>query len=206
MARFVEIEELMWRYARRGVRDWVQSGESGRQEKVEKHLGARIVNNEEFLEATAALTGGLAQVKGLIPVPDLSVGNIKWVFFKPLCTSDGELMFDLVFWLPGNKHIGFRLEPAHQYRDGRHKYSHVQLSSRFDDRRIVPADPLDWLPRSYPAFPVPGTHSLDRFLMLVVALHGFPDRTRTVLAEISVGRLGKGQAYVNRVHRLLNPA
>lgn len=194
----------MWRYARQGVQDWVKSSESGRQERVEKILGARIVNNEEYLETIA---GGLTQVYGWIPIPALSVKSIKWAFFKlRRVGAEPKLMFDVVFLLrSGNKHIGFRLEPAHDHKDGRHKYSHVQLSSRFDGKRIIPEEPLEWLPTSYPAFPVPGTHSLDRFLMLVVALHGFPDRIGTVLPEIWPGRLGKGQEYVSRVHSLLNP-
>ena len=193
----------MWRYARQGVQDWVESSESGRQERVERILGARIVNGQEYLETIAR---DLTQAYGWIPVPALSVKSIKWAFFRLRQVGvDAKLMFDLVFLLQsGDKHIGFRLEPAH-HRGERHKYSHVQLSSRFDQKRIIPEEPLEWLPTSYPAFPIPGTRSLDRFLMLVVALHGFPDRVGTVLPEIWPGRLGKGQEYVGRVHSLLNP-
>ena len=201
----------MKRYALQGTRDWVESEKSGRKVYVEKLLGARIADTE-YLAATAVRAHNVAQSKevgdfaDLLPVPDISVKNIEWAFFKPRRVAAGaELMFDLVFWLPGGRHICFRLEPAHQHENGRHGYSHVQISSRIDGKQLVPEKPLDWLPTSCPAFPVPGTCSLDRFLMLVVALHGFPARTSMVLAEIWTGRLREGQEYVNRVRRLLNP-
>ena len=192
-------------YALRGVKEWASTmGRGNSHTRAEEILGARIANNE-YLASTAVLAGGREEGSDLIPVPNLSVGNIEWAFFKPLPIDEGaELAFDIVLLLPGRKHIGFRLEPAHKDENGRHAYSHVQLSSRFRRRKVVPENPLDWLPKSYPAFPVPGTCSLDRFLMLVVALHGFPSCARTVLRSLCETRPTQFREYFGRVSALLD--
>lgn len=204
MAR-TEVEELMRRYALAGVKDWRQSDKRTAQETVEQQLGARIAASDHDA-ALAVGQQGPGRNGYLVPARRLTAHDVEWAFFKPRLEAVGaEWMFDLVFWLPNCKHICFRLEPADQSGEARHGYGHVQLSWRFNGKQSVPRNPLKWLPDSYPAFPMPGKCSLDRFLMLVAALHGFPACTRTVLAEIWTGRPTKGQEYVNRVHSLLNP-
>ena len=198
-----KVDQLMRRYALKGVREWQESDKSGRPESTGQLLGGQITGSEYLATQAVGTRRLLGGTKDLIPVPALSVKNIEWVFFKPSqATEDSELMFDLVFWLPGRKHVGFRLEPAHGHKGGRHEYSHLQLSSRFGGRQMVPEVPLDWLPKSSPAFPIPGTCSLDRFLMLVVALHGFPACTRTVLRGVCEGTV-QARWYVKRIQSLL---
>ena len=204
MAR-TEVEELMRRYALAGVKDWQQSDKRMARESIERQLGAKIAASDH--DATRAVDqqrGG--RNRYLVPARRLTADNVEWAFFKPRReTVDAEWMFDVVFWLPNCKHICFRLEPAARNGEARHGYDHVQLSWRFNGKQSVPQEPLKWLPDSYPAFPMPGKCSLDRFLMLVAALHGFPACTRTVLAEIWTGWPRRGQEYVDRVHSLLNP-
>ena len=79
----------------------------------------------------------------------------------------------------------------------------MQLSWRFHGKQTEPEKPLKWLPDSYPAFPIPGKCSLDRFLMLVVALHGFPSSIQTLLQRIELRPLQVKQ-YFKRVTDLLH--
>ena len=201
MAR-TEVEELMCRYALAGVEDfneWQKSGGNTARSTIEKSLRARIAASKD--DAMRAVCQQKGTNTHLVPARRLTTSDIEWAFFKP--RQEGgrtEWMFDVVFWLPSCKHICFRLEPSDQGDDARHGYSHVQLSWRFNGKQSVPQRPLKWLPDSYPAFPIPGKCSLDRFLMLVTALQGFPACTKTVLIEIWRDRPRKGQDYVERVH------
>jgi len=79
----------------------------------------------------------------------------------------------------------------------------VQLSWRFGHRLVEPAGALSWLPDSYPAFPLPGKEPLDRFLMLVVALHGFPGGTHALLREIDPSRPARVREFASRLGGLL---
>ena len=210
----MEIEDLMRSYALRGVQEWVDSKVSLGQTVVERILGARIANSEELALAAVLAPGG-DEGNDFIPVPALNLKDIQWAFFKPLQDAKNQQWtFDLVLLLPERqaspsatttpRYVGFRLEPAHEGR--RHAYGHVQLSAGFGGRRrrVKPEEPSDWLPTSIPAFPVPGTCSLDRFLMLIVALHGFPRRTTGVLTDLYAERPARMQEYIQRVKSLLS--
>lgn len=204
MAR-TDVEELMRRYALAGVKDWQQSRSEREQRIVERELGAKILVSEHDV-GWAVGRERKRQEACLVPARGLTTNDVNWAFFVPRReVKNAEWMFDLIFWLPEGKHICFRLEPADREDGARHGYSHVQLSWRFNGKQSTPRSPLKWLPDSYPAFPIPGKCSLDRFLMLVVALHGFPACTRTVLDDIWTGRASKGREYFDRVQGLLGP-
>ena len=199
----METEGLMRQYALHGVRDWGKSKNDRDKTRTERMLGARIAHTE-YLAVKAIYPQRPVCQRYFIPTPELSVSNIDWAFFLPRrASADAELMFDLVFSLPGSRHIGFRLEPGHRNGGGRHGYGHVQLNSRYDGKEIEPEKPLDWLPNRYPAFPLPGAGSLDRFLMLVVALHGFPNCTQTVLRSVCE-RPMQFRSYFGRAQHLLS--
>ena len=201
-----ELEKLVCGYALVGADDWRQSRSEDKRRAVEQLLGARIAaSRDDAARAVYQRMGG--ESTDLIPARKLTARNVEWAFFKPRQDrAEAQWMFDLVFWLKGHKHICFRLEPADGGENARHGYSHLQLSWRFNGRQSKPQRPLKWLPDSYPAFPIPGKCSSDRFLMLVAALHGFPACTSKVLEGIWAGRPRKGKEYVDRVRGLLIPA
>lgn len=201
-----DVVELVRRYALVGLGEWRQSHTVGARSAVAQLLGARVAESE-YDAMQAVYTRETGQNAYLLPAMKLTASDVEWAFFKPRQDRpEAQWMFDVVFWLKDNRHICFRLEPADGSEDARHGYSHMQLSWRFNGKQSVPQTPLRWLPVSYPAFPLPGRCSLDRFLMLVAALHGFPACTRSVLEEIWPGLPGRGKKYVDRVHSLLSPA
>ena len=222
-----DLQELMYQYALKGIQDWKNSEIRKAKSSVQKLLNARIVETD--FEASRAVDP--VKHKGheeLVPMPKLTTDSIEWAFFTPrreVDDHDGEWMFDLVLLLPDHqppdsqppdsqppdsqppdsRHICFRLEPADQLEGTRHGYSHMQLSWRFHGKQTEPEKPLKWLPDSYPAFPIPGKCSLDRFLMLVVALHGFPSCTQTLLRYLKRERPVKAREFLKRVRVLLYP-
>lgn len=206
MAKRTDLEELVCRYALAGVEEWQRSKSTAARLTAAQLLCTKVAASEH--DATQAVYNRKTGENGcLLPARELTASDIEWAFFKPRQdAAEAQWMFDVVFWLKDQKHICFRLEPADGGKDARHGYSHVQLSWRFNGKQSVPRKPLRWLPDSYPAFPVPGKCSLDRFLMLVTALHGFPACTSTVLERLWIGRPKKCKEYVDRVRGLLNSA
>lgn len=201
-----ELEDLVRRYALAGVEEWQRSKPLGARRLAALLLGAQIADWKGHVkQAVGKRRTGASPY--LLPARELTADNVEWAFFKPRQDAEeAQWMFDVVFWLKDERHICFRLEPADEADNARHGYSHVQLSWRFNGKQSVPKRPLKWLPASYPAFPVPGKCSADRFLMLLAALHGFPACTKAVLEGLWVGRPIRGREYVERVRDLLGPA
>ena len=108
---------------------------------------------------------------------------------------------DLVTLADGGQ-IAFRFEPG-DARGRVHGYDHVQLS-RSIGRRVaqLPATP-EWLPDSYPAFPIPGKCAASRFFSMVVAMHGYPDGVRDVLTEMFSNRDAMWGQYLGLIDRML---
>jgi len=200
-----ELVELMHRYVIKGLSDWCDCyGLEARRDKA-RDLQLRISESRE--EAVAVLyRNGEGTAVEFIPVPYLDAPKIEWAFFSPRRERDSTdgWVFDLFLLLEGGGHIGFRLEPADGFENGRHEFSHVQLSWRFGHKQVEPAGALKWLPDSYPAFPLPGYGSLDRFLMLVVALHGFPGGTEVLLRELVQNRPARARELEDRLSGLLS--
>ena len=206
MGQESELLELMKSYAIKGVEDWCSTYRESKRNDTARCLGAPIAQStHDAVAATLkqSATNGLVE---FIPMPTLTDSAIEWAFFSPRRESDDSddgWVFDLFLLLPGGKHIGFRLEPADRYPNARHGYSHVQLCWRFGHKAVQPASPLHWLPDSYPAFPLPGRESLDRFLILVVSMHGFPGGTPELLRDLQPGRPALAQQYAERLAGLL---
>ena len=201
-----ELVELMRRYVRKGVSEWCEDYPLEARRNTERTLKLQIAQSEH--DAVTALYRNRRRTGAeFIPMPRLEAPKkIKWAFFAPrreTADSADGWMFDLFLLLERGRHIGFRLEPADGYEDARHGFSHVQLSWRFGHRQVEPAGALKWLPDSYPAFPLPGSESMDRFLMLLVALHGFPVGTGELLREMDPSRPGWGKGFANRLSGLL---
>ena len=200
-----ELLRLMQRYASKGVSDWRAYRRDRQRQETASYLGTSIAGSDQ--EAQAELKKGASgKGVGFIPMPQSEAAGIEWGFFAARReTQDAKdgWVFDLFLLLPEERHIGFRFEPADRYSDARHGFSHVQLSWRFVHRAVEPKLPLKWLPDSYPAFPIPGRESLDRFLMLVVAMHGYPGGTGDLLRDIEPNRATVVQQCTDRLHGLL---
>ena len=198
------LTELMLPYVLRGVNEWCKDYPFEARRDTERTLNLRIAQSDS--DAVAALYSRSAEAVKFIPMPRLGAPKIEWAFFSPRCeapdSADGWV-FDLFLLLEQGHHIGFRLEPADECGDARHGFSHAQLSWRFVHKSVEPAGALRWLPDSYPAFPLPGTESTDRFLMLLVALHGFPSGTEQLLREMDPNRPVRVRKFADRVNGLL---
>ena len=200
-----QLLQLMRMYAQKGVEDWCAGRSAKARRDEERALGSAIAANT--YDVSQIVSPGRSRRTKFIPMPRIGASQIEWAFFCPWREAADECnswAFDLFLSLPKGRHIGFRFEPADVLKDARHGYSHVQLSWRFGHRTVTPANPLKWLPDSYPAFPVPGKGSLERFLMMVVSMHGFPGGTRKLLQDIDPGRPVRVREYTDRVGELLS--
>ena len=120
------------------------------------------------------IDGGYAKRK-FVPMPKCGKG-FERCFFLPI-NKKGELHSLILFLLVNRARrdsLAFRFEHP-GISTGPHGYRHLQfarkiaLTGRNEVAFCVPA----WLPDSYPAFPVPARNSLEMFLSMVTAVHGF---------------------------------
>ena len=199
---------LMRAYSLKGISDWCEDYSMVARRDKAHALQLPIMDNAHQIGQMLNAGGGKEGIQ-FIPMPRVSVSQIERAFFAPrkkATDADDSWEFDLFLLLPEGRHLGFRFERADEWKDARHGYSHVQLSWRFGHRCVTPANPLKWLPDSYPAFPVPGKGSLERFLMLVVALHGFPGGSKELFQELDPGRPVRVRQLAARVEDLLGVA
>ena len=60
----------------------------------------------------------------------------------------------------------------------------------------------EWLPESYPAFPLPGESIVSRFLAMIVAMHGFSDSLKVFYDDVFKERSNR---YWRITEELLKP-
>ena len=197
------LRELVVPYANLGVRRWRDVGAKLRVAATQA-LGIEIAEHEHV--ASRAVVSPFSPDSDdpekliLIPMPCCPRG-LNGAFFTPVSSSRAEPSFDLVALTDGGQ-IAFRFEPGDV--EGRvHSYDHVQLSKSIG-RRVarLPGTP-DWLPDSYPAFPIPGRCAASRFFSMVVAMHGYPDGVRDVLTEMFSNRDAIWKEHLGLIDRML---
>ena len=176
------LNELVLPYAYWGIDVWAKQNSEVRRraerlkvEIAEKHHNAKNAVMSPFK------IGGQSEL-ALIPMP-CSPSGVSCAFFAPIRAPSNGLSFDLVVLSNGGQ-IAFRFEPKDTIPTSAHGYEHVQLSKSIGHRtRSLPQSP-DWLPDSYPCFPIPGNSMVSRFLAMVVAIHGFPIGIGEVMQQI----------------------
>ena len=134
----------------------------------------------------------------------------EWCFFLPVPQGGRLVALVLFLFAAGSgeapeerRSLSFRFEKGDPATD-RHGYWHMQFT-----RKVKLPDGTDFamegirkgLPTSWPAFPVPAESWLDVFLVMLTAVHGFPDGVEVVLQDLwqKAGRAREGPALVDRL-------
>ena len=174
-----ELKKLMLAYSRRGMHDW-READAALKRTAMRCLCNGIAEKTQDAEWTV---GGRHPDPQFIPMPRHGGSDFEWCFFLPKRMS-GQLESLLLFILVDHKDancLAFRFECS---AEGRHGYSHVQLTSKVSKSGLSAMWEVDaqntengflpqWLPDSYPAFPVPAGDWTEMFLAMVTAVHGY---------------------------------
>ena len=198
-------------YARRGIDDWKKANPIMRRKAIQC-LGANIADNETEAAVTINTTYNpklVSYTKGLrfIPMPKMSKKGIERCFFLPIrrWMNDGpNLSFDLFILVSNKNCLAFRFEPAHAQKS-RHSYPHVQPSRRLLLKSIQPNGVPEWLPESYPAFPIPSKDPLGIFLSMAVSVHGFRGGMDDLLPDVlkQANRSNEIRSYMRELQDIL---
>ncbi len=139
----------------------------------------------------------------LIPMP-CGQRKVYAAFFAPwlaLQSGSTDWSFDLVVLLQQSGSVAFRFEAGSAKPDTTHGYDHAQLSESLGGGKVALANPTP-LPKTYPAFPIPSTDALTRFLALVVGMHGYPRGIDGILERAFGGRPER-KKYLNLTKAML---
>jgi len=199
--------ELMRLYARRGIADW-KTAPAELRGRAARCLGTAIADNEH--EANNSIYVPYEENSGsklrFIPMPKHPKKGIERCFFLPLweMLSGGKeaVAFELFVLVARTDCLAFRFEPAHK-PPSVHNYGHVQLSRKMVRKTIEVRGIPNWLPDSYPAFPILTSEPLTAFLCMVTAVHGYEDGCTAVLQDIFAGRPGELALYLNELKKIL---
>lgn len=191
--------ELVFAYARLGVRDW--KSKSREVKKQARSIGVDIAVHEALAARALAKpfdpTSGNGDEMTLIPMPS-GRRRVYGAFFSPWRGGSGSrehLSFDLVVLTQQGLPIAFRFEPG--VGRATHGYDHVQLSESLGKRQAAFGRLLSPVPTSYPAVPLPSQDAATRFLSMVVAMHGFPRGVDDVLEDAFKGEWRKRKTYLD---------
>lgn len=203
-----KLDTLMRLYARRGIEDWKKASSILRR-KASQCLGANIADNEAEAAVTINATYNLDCPKGIrfIPMPKMTRRGIERCFFLPIRrrTSGGmNFSFDLFILVSNKNCLAFRFEPAHAQKS-RHNYPHVQPSRRLLLKSIQPNGVPEWLPDSYPAFPIPAKDPLGIFLSMTVSVHGFRGGMDNLLPDVlrQANRSNEIRSYMQKLQDIM---
>lgn len=203
-----KLDTLMRLYARRGIEDWKKASSILRR-KASQCLGANIADNEAEAAVTINATYNPDYPKGIrfIPMPKMTRRGIERCFFLPIrrWTSDGlNFSFDLFILVSNKNCLAFRFEPAHAQRS-RHNYPHVQPCRRLLLKSIQPNGVPEWLPDSYPAFPIPAKDPLGIFLSMTVSVHGFRGGMDNLLPDVlrQANRSNEIRSYMQKLQDIM---
>ncbi len=191
------LKSVLSLYARRGVDEWRDAPREIRKAAY-RYVTVGIADKQAEI-GPALLDRGKSY---LVPMP--KVKGIDWCFFKPRSLYGPSLMcsFDVLL-LCGEKTLGLRFEPPEEV-SSTHGYTHVQFSRKLAHRTLPIRSVPDWLPTSYPAVPIRATNSLELFLSLGIAMHGFPDGMVGILRDIFGNKTREAQHYIKILRRLVS--
>ena len=195
------LNELVLPYAKLGVREWAKQNSEVRRRAERLRVEIADISNVQNAVMSPFKADGQSEL-ALIPMP-CSPRSVSCAFFAPIRASATGLSFDLVVLNNGGQ-IAFRFEPRDTLPTTTHGYEHVQLSKSIGHRtRSLPQSP-DWLPDSYPCFPIRGDCVASRFLTMAIAMHGYPIGIDNVLQQIFQNRPKQAKDYLGFIRHLLN--
>ena len=197
MAQDELLTELMREYALCGVRDWPNVGDELRR-RARKCLENRIIDTVQECRHQVSRP---AQDR-FFPMPRKpEARRLELCFFR----MRKDASFELFVVVDLENCLGFRFEPA----DGefsRHNYPHVQFCRRLLTRDLRPAGVPDWLPDSYPAFPLPYSDPTRLFLAMLTSIHGRAGGLDELLKEIfqQASKITQWRKYTAILDHMLN--
>ena len=207
--RFLNLLRL---YARRGLEDWRNESRNFRNYAI-RSLSADIALDETqadvTINATYVAADGSVDRFRFIPMPRIPRRGPNRFFFLPIreyVNGKVRYSFDLFLLAESGNSLGFRFEPSHGIHTP-HGYPHVQICRELLRKTIVIHAAPNWVPVSYPAFPIPSGCPVDIFLAMAVAVHGFRNGLDALLVEIfqeaRPPALREAREYVDRLRTLV---
>lgn len=197
-----ELKELVLPYARWGADRWREQPKEIR-EQAEETLDVEIASPELVTKTVMSPIGSTQPILRLIPMP-CDARDVTCSFFAPVLSHNSCTSFHLVV-LAEKGQLAFRIEPGDVGSGWAHRYDHVQLCKSIGHRSYTLPNAPEWLPESYPAFPVPGESIVSRFLAMIVAMHGFADSLKAVFEMIFPSRPTLRRKYSEITEDLLKP-
>ena len=95
----------------------------------------------------------------------------------------------------GGRWLGFRFEPADSAAST-HGYGHVQMNTAMVRKNIAIKGIPEWLPTSYPAFPIRTSDPIQMFFSMATSVHGYEKGVVQVLQEMFKSRPSEVARYV----------
>ena len=173
-----DVYSLMQSYSARGLHDWQKEAPGDLKDKARELLANKIAESQADIDDV--ING--RSIETFMATPKHGYKGLEWCFFSPQ-TAGGGLRSLILFILVNRArrdYIALRFESSSR---GAHGYSHLQLT-----RRSSPSGPTlpvpQWLPESYPAFPVPARNWTEMFLVMATAVHGHVGGVDDVLRNI----------------------
>lgn len=188
-----DLKDLMQVYSQRGLSEWTRDAKHLVRSAAGECLPNAIVENEwEIGEVIAG------RQQKFIPMPRHGYKNkLDWCFFWP--KKEGRQLRALTLFIlvnRANRHcVACRFESALR---GAHGYTHVQLTAKWSKRGAAFQHVPQWLPASYPAFPIPAETWTELFLAMATAVHGYCGGVDVVLRD-----LFGSASDAHRAHRYL---
>ena len=182
--------------------DWKKDAKNDLRHKANVCLAYRLAQNDK--DVRQAIYGGTEHRK-FMPMPRHGYKGFEWCFFLPM-EAKGKLRSLALFILVNRARrncMAFRFEKSSR---GRHAYAHVQLTSKLKHsglpkKRVTSQSSclLEWLPDSYPAFPIPAENWTEMFLAMATAVHGWHGGIDVLIQEIfqQGGEARHAREYMN---------
>ena len=167
------LKELLTEYALRGVRDWRDLSRD-LQDTARTFLQNRIVETEGDCRYRVSLD----EQEHFFPMPrGTRARQPSCCFFRVRM----EASFELFVLVGCENSLAFRFEPADE-ESSAHNYPHMQFCVNFQNLR--PGGVPEWLPQSYPAFPLPHSDPTKLFLAMLTSIHGRSGGVDEILREM----------------------
>jgi hypothetical protein len=206
----LDLHDLMRLYARQGIADWRNAPDELRRRARDCLGSGKIADNETeaFVTLNTIYSGTNADRLRFIPMPKRPRGGIERCFFLPIWELDADqkqkMAYDLFLLIARRDCLAFRFEQAHLPQTT-HGYGHVQMSRLMLRKTIIP-NILQWIPDSYPAFPLLTSDPLRMFLSMATAVHGYAGGILSILQEIfqQASRSREASLYVNELKAMFN--
>jgi hypothetical protein len=151
----------------------------------------------------SAVLGNQQVELNFIPMPVCPEGQgFERSFFAPIAEHNGgalRLSFEFFVLVKEDKCMAFRFELAHP--ETTHDYAHVQLNRRLLHKGLS-IDP-DWIPDAYPAFPTSARNSLELFLCMAVAAHGWTKGFTKLLEDVFPGKAFSARQYAEKTREVV---